>query len=1808
MGKALASSVFSLLFFLALPFISKAQTPYPGCPNIVASPVDQSLKVSQDTVVLKCGQSCVDLTANLLQTGTTSKYKVSSIPFAPPFAFTAGTAILVSQDDVFGSVINLPFNFCFFGVSYNKVVVGANGIVTFNTALAGGTCCYQSGNPIPNTTDANCNITANANMYQNSIYGAFHDLDPTGGGAITCGVLGTAPCRTFVVNFNNMAQFSCTSLKTTQQIVIYETTNVVEVYIKNKPSCAGWEDGNAVIGIQNKGGTLAYWPTGRNVSPWTATNEAWRFTPDGPPNYALTWTDLAGNVQGTGTTLNICPPSFPIKYIAKVQYTNCDNAVITDRDTVVLISEAISGYCANDTTICEGDSATLKFTNTSPPGSYNFQWTGPNIASASSQTTKSLPSDSSLYVMTVTSTGGSNCVFKDSMIVKVTKTNPGTDGTLVVCETNQAVDLFTKLNGSPESGGSWKDPAGNPFTNPLDPATAASGDYVYTLKKGVCPAETAKVKVTINKLPKAGNDGQDTLCNNTNNGNLFNFITNEPTGGTWVAQAGVFASTVNPATGIVNVTTLTPNSYKYYYVVKGTAPCPNDTAVATVHVKATPTAAFPVVTPFCKGTTSYLKPVFTGVAPFTLTYLDCDGNSTTLTGMNNGDSIAISPTTSPCTYTVTSVSDGGDYSCTNNTQSTRTVTLLTPPVIQLDSLVCNATNTGYNAYLTLTGGDSPSYKVNNSTTGITGNKYKSSLLPGGSTYNFTLTDKNGCAPISSINGFKNCDCTTDAGTMKSNQVDVCGATPAVGTHNNNHAFDGNDTKNFVLHDNPGVSLGTVYAINPTAPIFTYDTAWRINYDQTYYISAIVGDKQTGNPTYVDTTNGNGCLSVSAGQPVQFHEIPALAANAAITQICLGDSILIDLTFTAGAEPYSVDYSENGVSGFNVSGKTPASNTFYVTPPLLGSNSYAFTSVKDKFGCTGSLSDMIDVTTVDSPVAAPETKTCNNINTAYTVDFAISGGDQPSYEVDGTLLNGASTFTGAPITSGTGYQYTLTDKNNCNPKTIIGSHTCPCVSKAGTMTQIGGTPQEFCVNATATVGHNGDQVFDGNDVLSFILTSNTTNPTQFIVQHGKSPSFNFIPGMSTGTVYYIYPIAGDDDGTGLVNVAAACKDLGAGTPIRFIALPTVSMTGSKEICQGDSAVITFTITGNGNVKFTMLGSDGTSQSLSFPAGTGTTKVGPSIASGSITYTVDPSTIYDSTQPTNCAGTYSPPDVVITVHPTPTAAISGNFTICQGEQITLPIVTTGDNTLTTIWGKSSGQIVDSSFTDVAGTYNKLITDQLAAGTHTFVVKSVKDNTNASCPGTVSGSATVIVQPTPATTFVLLNDTICKNDSTQIELVTSGNPAFNVYYHDNFGTKYSHTNLPVGSSKFVLKPGNTRTYMLDSITDGTTSDASARSCYKVYQQGTITQRLMVISLPSGTLSGDQEICFGESAYIKFNLSGQFDLTATYEIRNDETGGISTATLITNKAKDSVMVTPGDTTTYRLTKIQDRYGCIAINANGTAHIPVNPIPVPIIAASDTASCPPLVTRLINRTDSRYLGDYTWHYGNGETSSGNGADPGMVKTYNDPGTYDIRLEITSPQGCYKDTVVPNFLTVHPFPHAAFTWTPNPLDLTSTYVQFNNLSEGQQLNSWKYFTSSGVLLDTSDLKDPSYTFPDKDTGSYPVKLLVTTEFGCQDSVTHKVVINGVFEAYIPNTFSPNGDGVNDYFLPILLGQAPPSYELSIFNRWGERIFYTTNYMQGWDGTYQGEPVKEDVYVFHLKVRSKYNAEKKDVVDKVSVVR
>jgi len=261
-------------------------------------------------ITVDSNNNCVTLSGAFNGAGIGASSVTYRIDSAPSCNFqipaTVNPAGLTS-DDSWSPVIHLPFTFEFFGQAKDSLLVGENGLVSFDTDRTTPQmqkplefCAWSLNTPLPDV-----------NLFRNTIYGAYHDMDLTRGGSVKYFITGTAPQRRFVVEFDSVPHYNCNDLFTTQYIILNETSNIIDVYIEHKDACTTWNNGYAVIGIQNEAGDEAYIPAGRQTGIWTVNApELWRFIPDTNPQNIypdFSWYDDAtGTLLGTGLQLDVC--------------------------------------------------------------------------------------------------------------------------------------------------------------------------------------------------------------------------------------------------------------------------------------------------------------------------------------------------------------------------------------------------------------------------------------------------------------------------------------------------------------------------------------------------------------------------------------------------------------------------------------------------------------------------------------------------------------------------------------------------------------------------------------------------------------------------------------------------------------------------------------------------------------------------------------------------------------------------------------------------------------------------------------------------------------------------------------------------------------------------------------------------------------------------------------------------------------------------------------------------------------------------------------------------------------------------------------------------------------------------------------------------------------------------------------------------------------------------------------------------------------------------------------------------------------
>ncbi len=296
---------------------------------------------------------------------------------------------------------------------------------------------------------------------------------------------------------------------------------------------------------------------------------------------------------------------------------------------------------------------------------------------------------------------------------------------------------------------------------------------------------------------------------------------------------------------------------------------------------------------------------------------------------------------------------------------------------------------------------------------------------------------------------------------------------------------------------------------------------------------------------------------------------------------------------------------------------------------------------------------------------------------------------------------------------------------------------------------------------------------------------------------------------------------------------------------------------------------------------------------------------------------------------------------------------------------------------------------------------------------------------------------------------------------------------------------------------------------------------------------------------------------------------------------------------------------TTYNVTLIvTNSAGCI-----DTVVLPVVTASIPnVVFTADTfAGCPQLCVNFMDQTtiSSGSITGWTWNFGD---NSPNSFAQNPSHCYSQTGTYTVTMTATSNGGCASTLTIPNMITVYPVPHASFTATPQTTTILNTNISFTDLSTGNPV-MWQWnFGDPNTLADTSNIQNPTYQYSTDNGDTYPVNLIVTNQFGCVDDTSIDVIVEPEFTFFIPNAFTPNGDGINDFFFGTGIGIT--TYNIWIFDRWGNLIFTTNDINKGWDGTVQGKSggiCQEDVYVWKV-VLTDIHDKKHKYIGHVSLIK
>lgn len=451
-------------------------------------------------------------------------------------------------------------------------------------------------------------------------------------------------------------------------------------------------------------------------------------------------------------------------------------------------------------------------------------------------------------------------------------------------------------------------------------------------------------------------------------------------------------------------------------------------------------------------------------------------------------------------------------------------------------------------------------------------------------------------------------------------------------------------------------------------------------------------------------------------------------------------------------------------------------------------------------------------------------------------------------------------------------------------------------------------------------------------------------------------------------------------------------------------------------------------------------------------------------------------------------------------------------------------------------------------------------LAAGPYSVCARS-----SAGCVRCINITLT---DPVPVI-MTLSNDiTICQNGTGILDATATGGTSFTFNWNHTASTDGHQEVTPIADTWYPVFATN------------------ENGCNSETDSIHVTVREPI----SAVITPDQNVCPGYPGTITATATGGLGAPYTYTWSTSE---------VHSGPSSTVSPAPNTTTTYTVT-IED--ACESTPFVISTQLVALPVPVPTFTVVEPVLCEPALFVLNNTTDPT-MSDHTyWRLSDGQQFFD--MDEITPEAMYD-GSYDVTLVVTSPDGCIDSVTVDNFLTVLPKPNADFRWSPDPIMMFNTTAQFLDYSFGAVSHEWTFQEGNpGTSVSTN----PTVVFPDGVPGNYLAQLIVTSDFGCKDTVEKIVTVMPEVLIYAPNAFTPDGDEFNQSWRVHLQGIDPSDFELLIYNRWGEIIWQSHDIDASWDGTYNGQIVPTGVYNWTIRTKDSINDGKYVWTGSINLIR
>jgi gliding motility-associated-like protein len=400
-------------------------------------------------------------------------------------------------------------------------------------------------------------------------------------------------------------------------------------------------------------------------------------------------------------------------------------------------------------------------------------------------------------------------------------------------------------------------------------------------------------------------------------------------------------------------------------------------------------------------------------------------------------------------------------------------------------------------------------------------------------------------------------------------------------------------------------------------------------------------------------------------------------------------------------------------------------------------------------------------------------------------------------------------------------------------------------------------------------------------------------------------------------------------------------------------------------------------------------------------------------------------------------------------------------------------------------------------------------------------------------------------------------------------------------------------IGTNYYLWNPGgaSTSTFCPPSDSSGTfnysvTVSQSGIAC------ASLPSNVVVINIvpdPIITISGEIEVCDGAEVPLTTSVTGGIGNITSYTWNQSQPVG-SPYSLMSWTSAGSTTVEIFDDITYQVEITQEGNGC---NALDTHYIHVVPDPIVTVDFEELVCVNTPTVLTANITGGTGIAYFDWYQvdslltvGGTPIPTDGPSDNSITQTiyesyYN---FYYVALEMTG-LGCDLDTSDLVIIEALDWAIANFDVLPDSLEQSFLDPTFSFLNQSEHAtNYWWDLDECAPQLPNSSLYQipTSYYNPTSENiidytygcepGIYTVQLIAYNQGICPDTAWQQIAIRDVLIVYVPNTFTPNGDGINDIFIPVITHYDELAYySFEIYDRWGEVIFSTDNSEQGWDG-------------------------------------